>query len=91
MMKHWRLWLGVAMLMIGFGLREHAHALAAQDWVSETARRLASNHPEEPPACVFDCSYKLSGDAETLGWIAIGMMALGLALLVSSSMRRDRA
>jgi hypothetical protein len=91
MTKQWRLWLGVVMLVVGFGLRERAHALAAHEWVIETASRAASTDPDGPPACVFDCSHKLSGDAGMLGWFAIALMALGIFLLVWSSVRRRQA
>jgi hypothetical protein len=87
-MKHWRVWLGITMLLLGFGLREHAHALAAQDWVMDTAERMSSNDPNKPPACVFDCYHRLSGDAALIGWFALAMTFAGTALLVWSWLRR---
>ena len=76
------------MLVIGFAIRERAHAIAAHEWVIETARR--TTDPEGPPACVFDCSHKLLGDAAVLGWFAIGLMVLGGVLLVWSSVRPSK-
>ena len=76
------------MLAVGFALREYAHALAAHDWVVETANRMGN--PEGPPACVFDCAHRLSAEAATLGWFAVALMALGVLLLVWSSVKLHR-
>lgn len=91
MMLRWRLWLGLLMLLVGFGLREHAHALATQDRVIETARRLTTIKPDGLPACVYDCSYNPSGDAAILGWVSMGLMVVGVSLLVWSSVMRSKA
>ena len=88
MMARWHLWLGIMTLTAGFALREHAHSLAAQDWAIDTAKRMSD--PDGPPACVFDCSHVLSGDAGLLGWIAMVLMVLGVALVVFSSVRRHQ-
>lgn len=87
----WQLWLGLLMLLVGFGLREHAHAMAAHEWVTETASRLASIRPDGPPACVYDCSHEMSGDVAILGWVSVGLMVSGVSLLVWSSVIRLKA
>lgn len=89
MRRHWRLWLGFVLLVVGFAMREHAHSLAAQDWVVETASQV--KNPDGPPACVFHCAHRLSGEAAIFGWFAIALMVMGALLLVWSSVRLHRS
>ena len=84
-----QVWIGLVMLLAGFCLRERAHAMAAQSWIAETVARMAS--PHGPPACVYDCTRVLSGDAAILGWVSIALMVSGTSLLVWSSLKRSRA
>ena len=85
MKRRWRLWLGLVLLALGFAMREHAHSLAVQNRVVETVNRM--RNPDGPPACVFDCAYRFSGDAAMFGWFAIALMVLGALLVVWSSVR----
>ena len=76
------------MLMTGFALRELVHAEASHQRILEAASRLSSADPSGPPACVFDCSYRLAGETALLGWFAVGLMVVGGSLLVWSSIRK---
>lgn len=67
-------------------LRDHAHSLEAQNWVFINIRRSAN--PDGPPACAFDCSYQLTGEAAVLGWISVGLIAAGVLVLIWSSIRQ---
>lgn len=87
-MAHWRLWLGIGLQCAGFLAREQANKLAAWDWVEETSRRTASDDPSVLPACVFDCHLTLSGDAATLGRIAIAFFLVGTVFVCWSALRR---
>jgi hypothetical protein len=90
MMMRWRLWLGLAMMLLGFALRDHAHAMAAHSWVIETASRIGSDDANGPPACVFDCTHKLTGDAATPGLLGLALMIAGMGLLVWSSVMHGK-
>ncbi|AXB80185.1 hypothetical protein TQ38_026705 (plasmid) [Novosphingobium sp. P6W] len=83
---HSRLWLGVVLQVVGFLAREHINYLTTVNWVAENARR--QNDPDGPPACVFDCSISLTGNAAMLGQISLGLMIFGTALVCGSALRR---
>ncbi|MGQ2986952.1 MAG: hypothetical protein ACT6Q7_06850 [Blastomonas fulva] len=86
MIKYWRPSLGVLAIVLGLSLRDHAHSLEAQKWVLNNIRRAAN--PDGPPACAFDCTYRLTGDAQVLGWVSVGLIVAGVLMLMWSSGRQ---